>query len=91
MVEAMTAGETENFVVRIHKDMVWLLCRQYGREKESRKMHKKTRHMPRKCTEYSLTKTAQYDTMTIHTVILCLFLDFTSNMVILSQIWAAVK
>ena len=29
--------------------------------------------------------------MIIHTVILCLFLDFTSNMVILPQEWPPVK
>ena len=45
----------------------------------------------RKCENYSLTKNAQYDTMIIHTVILCLFMDFTSNMVILSQEGTAVK
>ena len=39
--------------------------------------------MPRDSTNYSLTKSAQYDKMIIHTFILCLFLDFTSNMVIL--------
>ena len=46
---------------------------------------------PRNCENYSLTKNTQYDTMIIHTVILCLFLDFISNMVILSQEWATVK
>ena len=48
-------------------------------------MHKKTRHMPRDQSNYSLTKTAQHDTMIIHTVILCLSLDIPSNMVILPQ------
>ena len=52
---------------------------------------KKPGPKPWNCGNYSLTKTAQYGTMIIHTVILCLFLDFTSNMVILSQEWTAVK
>ena len=55
------------------------------------KGYKKTRPKPRNCGKYSLTKNIQYDTMIFHTVILCLFLDFTSNMVILAQEGAAVK
>jgi len=55
------------------------------------KWRKKTRHKPRNCGNYPLTFFARCDTMIIHTVILCLFLDFTSNMVILAQITAAVK
>ena len=39
----------------------------------------------RNCGNYSLTKIAQYDTLIIHTVILCLLMDFTSNEVILPQ------
>ena len=57
----------------------------------SRKKHKKTRHMPRKCANYSLTKTVWHDTMIIHTVILCLLMDFTSDKAILPQYEAAVK
>ena len=47
--------------------------------------------MPRDEPNYSLTKTAQHDTMIIHTVILCLSLDIPSNMVILPQDGDAVK
>jgi hypothetical protein len=61
-----------------------------GKE-ESQKIYKKTRHMPREQSNYSLTKTAQHDTMIIHTVILCLSLDIPSNMVILPQDGDVVK
>ena len=46
---------------------------------------KKPGSKPWESGKYALTKSEQHDTMTIHTVILCLFLDFTSNMVILPQ------
>ena len=53
--------------------------------------HKKTRRPPRNCGNFSLTKFVQDAIMNVHTVVLCLFLDFTSNMVILAQEGAAVK
>ena len=46
---------------------------------------------PWKCGIYSLTKSERHDTMIIHTVILCLFMDFTSNMDILPQDRGCVK
>ena len=49
------------------------------------KRRKKPGSKPWKCGNYSLTKSAQYDTLIIHTVILCLPMDFTSNEVILPQ------
>ena len=71
------------FVVWINKDVLFCLCSYTTRKRKRWKMHKKTRHMPRKCTKYALTKNTQYDTIAIHTVILCLFPDSSSNMVIL--------
>ena len=65
--------------------------RRGGKEQKDRlfvqdaKRHKKSRDKTLENGNYSLTKSEQHDTMIIHTVILCLFLDFTSNMVILPQ------
>ena len=55
------------------------------------KWRKKTRHKPRNCGNYSLTKNARDAIMTVHTVILCLSAVCPSYMVILAQEWAAVK
>jgi hypothetical protein len=55
-----------------------------GKE-ESQKIYKKTRHMPRDYRNYSLTKTAQHDTMIIHTVIVCLSAGIPADKVILPQ------
>ena len=52
---------------------------------------KKRGQKPRDCRKFSLTKGDSWCKMKVHTVILCLFLDFTSNMVILTQEGAAVK
>ena len=49
------------------------------------KRRKKIRVRTLEMQKYSLTKSEQHDTMIIHTVILCLFMDFASNMVILPQ------
>ena len=46
---------------------------------------------PRNCGIYSLTKTALHGIIVVHTVILCLFLESTLDMVILPQFQAAVK
>ena len=43
------------------------------------------------CGKYSLTNWEFWCKMKVHTVILCLFSDFTSNMVILPQEGTAVK
>ena len=61
-----------------------VLCRvQKGAKKRGKK--------PRNCGIFSLTKGTGYDTMNIHTVILCLLMDFTSNTGILAQDGARVK
>ena len=41
--------------------------------------------MPRDTTNYALTKNANYVTMILHIVIVCLSMDIPSNMVILPQ------
>ena len=46
---------------------------------------KKTRDKSLEFRNYALTKSERYDTMIIHTVILCPPADFTSNKVILPQ------
>ena len=53
--------------------------------------YKKTRHMPRNCGNYSLTFVTKSGRIVIHTVILCLPTAWDPNMVILSQMAAAVK
>lgn len=56
---------------------------QKGAKKPERKL--------RICGNYSLTKSAQYDTMVIHTVIVCLSMGIPPNVVILPQEQDAVK
>ena len=84
-------SKSDRGCVRYARKLQHLFVANAHRVKEKRKRYKKTRHMPRKKSICLLTKKAQYDTITIHTVLLCLFLDFTSNMVILPQHGAAVK
>ena len=58
---------------------------------QAAKKEKKRGNQPRNFRKYSLTNQNNWCKMKVHTVILCLFLDFTSNMVILPQEGAAVK
>ena len=52
---------------------------------------KKPGSKPRNYEKYALTKIEHYDTITIHTVIVCLFMVCTPNKDILPQEWADVK
>ena len=55
------------------------------------KRRKKTRVKALELRKYALTKIEYYDTITIHTVIVCLFMVCTPNKDILPQEWADVK
>ena len=55
------------------------------------KSAKKRGLKPRNCEKYSLTNADLWCRMKVHTVIVCPFMDSTSNMVILPQERAAVK